>query len=67
MPQCNVANVHMCRYLPDAEAALLKEQNVNVIAVGVGDSMNLTQLEVIASSDNNVYVNPIPSLSERSE
>jgi hypothetical protein len=52
----------MCRYLPDAEATLLREQNVNVIAVGIGTEMNLTQLEVIASSDNNMYADLIPSL-----
>jgi hypothetical protein len=46
------------RYHPDAEAALLHQGNVNVFVMGVGQSLNHTQLNVMASSPNNVYVMP---------
>jgi hypothetical protein len=45
-------------YWPDAEAALIKRDNVNVFAMGVGSGINETQLNVIASSPDNVYVTP---------
>jgi hypothetical protein len=43
-------------YWPDGQAELIKQENVNVFAMGVGQGINQTQLEVMASAPENVYV-----------
>jgi hypothetical protein len=43
-------------YWPDVQAQLIRDENVNVYAMGVGTNLNLTQLEVMASAPDNVYV-----------